>query len=430
MVAAIAHPRRMLIVVFLLLVGLAGPRLELEHGWIRPIRVHESSMAPNLHGDHLVVRCPVCARSFCVAPLDSAATDRRAVCPRCGSLHELSRTAARRRGDRVLLSDVGPRTIPSRWQIVALQFPDEADRWMVKRVVGLPSETVRLQDGDVFVNGLRLVKSMAELRSLAIPIFDTRSDAAGPSLPNPAWQRWQADGDWQFKAHGYVHSLRRRGIWSWLSFRGNDVPGRRGASALLVDDLPYNVAISRRLHPVRDFLLRCRLTDFRQGAVALAAKLQGQWLEVVWQGETRSVTLSVEDRWLAERQLVNVQTDPQATVEFSVCDGQLYFALNERTVLAEPLRATLLQEGSGIEQLRIGMRDGSGCVARIELFRDVFYLTDFPPPGSGVSGWKLAPGELLVLGDNSPVATDSRVLGPAHQSQLIGTVRPFPGRVR
>ncbi|MBI4464460.1 MAG: signal peptidase I [Acidobacteria bacterium] len=43
-----------------------------------------------------------------------------------------------------------------RGDVVVFRFPGNAARSYIKRVVGLPGETVRMVDGEVFVNGRRL----------------------------------------------------------------------------------------------------------------------------------------------------------------------------------------------------------------------------------------------------------------------------------
>ncbi|MDR2726213.1 MAG: signal peptidase I [Candidatus Adiutrix sp.] len=45
---------------------------------------------------------------------------------------------------------------PERWDVVVFISPEDHDKDFVKRVVGLPGETVALMDGEVFINGRRL----------------------------------------------------------------------------------------------------------------------------------------------------------------------------------------------------------------------------------------------------------------------------------
>jgi len=45
---------------------------------------------------------------------------------------------------------------PSRGDIIVFRSPGSADKDFIKRLIGLPGETVKIQDGRVFINGIEL----------------------------------------------------------------------------------------------------------------------------------------------------------------------------------------------------------------------------------------------------------------------------------
>ena len=111
-----------------------------------------SSMAPTLSGPHRVYRCDACQLEFAVG-LDQLANDSAESCPRCGAWASAS-GAGTIRGDRLLIDRTafacrGPR----RWEVVVFRSPEDTRQLCVKRVVGLPGETVALVGGDVLING-------------------------------------------------------------------------------------------------------------------------------------------------------------------------------------------------------------------------------------------------------------------------------------
>src|SRR5918999_13050 len=94
---------------------------------VQAFKIPTGSMEPNLLvGDHLLVN------KFVFAP---AASDlERAVLP----MRQI------RRGD-----------------VVVFKFPEEPERDFIKRVIGLPGETVELRSRQLFINGQKLDESYA-----------------------------------------------------------------------------------------------------------------------------------------------------------------------------------------------------------------------------------------------------------------------------
>jgi signal peptidase I len=122
-------------------------------GLVVPVTVAGSSMSPTLEGPRRMFRCDACRFEFSVG-LDQLLDDERAVCRHCGQCSANRREGFDRRGDRLLVD----RTAfafrqPRRWEVVVFRAPEDANQLFVKRIVGLPGETVSIREGGVRING-------------------------------------------------------------------------------------------------------------------------------------------------------------------------------------------------------------------------------------------------------------------------------------
>jgi signal peptidase I len=101
-------------------------------------------------------------------------------CPGCGRgtvvFEGVSMLPGIRHGDRlsVLRFDRGPELELSRGDLVLFLYPGDPEKTYVKRLVGLPGETVELRDGVVFVNGRELAEPYVD------PQFNTARDSSPP----------------------------------------------------------------------------------------------------------------------------------------------------------------------------------------------------------------------------------------------------------
>ena len=125
-------------------------------------------MAPTLKGGHLSQRCRDCAFPFHVA-VDLLSDPQRLTCPNCGYRENPLEESQRTGGERVWI-DRWKRSFNrlERWDMVAFhhRFGQEASRegskLAVKRIIGLPGETVEMKNGTVRINGIPLKEPYVE----------------------------------------------------------------------------------------------------------------------------------------------------------------------------------------------------------------------------------------------------------------------------
>ncbi len=124
------------------------------------------SMAPTLMGRHKDVVCPQCGYTYRVGASQSVTesgqpTGLRVIsgtCPVCRFTADLApqstlgRTSPDYSGDRILASRVDYELAdPQRWDVAVFHFPLNAATDFIKRVAGLPNETLKIQYGDVWI---------------------------------------------------------------------------------------------------------------------------------------------------------------------------------------------------------------------------------------------------------------------------------------
>lgn len=63
-------------------------------------------------------------------------------------------------GDQLLVDKLSYRLRePVRCELVVFQLEEEPDTYYVKRIIGMPGETVQLQDGEIYINDQRMIET-------------------------------------------------------------------------------------------------------------------------------------------------------------------------------------------------------------------------------------------------------------------------------
>jgi signal peptidase I len=168
------------------------------------------SMAPTLQGKHKDVRCAKCNYPYRAGASIEDANASSVVsttCPNCRFTMELDFENLNHvsfTGDRILVSkfsyDLGQ---PKRWDVIVFKYPGNAKQNYIKRLVGLPDETLRIRHGDIYVKGpdddaFRIARK-PEAKLLAMLQEVHNSDYVATELRNAGWpsrwQAWSADGE-------------------------------------------------------------------------------------------------------------------------------------------------------------------------------------------------------------------------------------------
>ena len=132
-------------------------------------------MAPTLVGDHWLSKCVQCGQPNYCSPMlnwDRSLPERlrpKLICENFHVTQSADISRKQRSPDRFLVAKF---LKPNRWDVVAFRLPENPDVVLSSRVVGLPGETVHIDDGDVWINSVRQVppESLTGIEYLAEPV--------------------------------------------------------------------------------------------------------------------------------------------------------------------------------------------------------------------------------------------------------------------
>ena len=406
-------------------------------------------------GLHRELVCPNCSFVFVVG-IDEEGQTGQAVCPNCGQRGLDDAPSIECGGDRVLVQKfLYDFRRPRRWEVAVFHFPGEPIQAYVKRVVGLPGESIRIVGGDIFVDGQIVRKSLPEIRAMRMLVHDSRFQ---PEMPSgfPRWQfrrgtRYRSlESGWISEDGQFVHAARRArrcGRDDWLVYKHWDPA--RGRYGPVRDFYAYNggeLAADNEVARPRDRSTHCASAT-SVDAISVALRSGSDQFRACGfrsAGEGRSsccattAERSLTNRWNPFRRKRLVATNRHCWRRGlrSASAGRDRRAAAFRSVSITTIR---LAPGPASESpIALGVRGGGLEVSELRIYRDIYYtgsLANTPRHSHGMStAVQARADEYFVLGDNSPVSNDSRFWseGPVVRgSMFVG--KPFlvhlPGQV-
>jgi signal peptidase I len=389
--------------------------------------VPTGSMAPTLLGNHRELACPNCAFRFSMG-LDDEGRAGRPVCPNCGQSDLGEEAGVECSGDRVLvqkfLFDVRR---PKRWEVSVFHFPGEPSQAYVKRVVGLPGESIQIMRGDVFIDGKIARKSLKEQRAMRILVYDN-SFVPRDSKRFPRWRYHRGRPEdhlasgWQAEGAQLVHSKADPPLdrVDWVEYHHWDPD--RGRYAPVRDFQSYNGSDMRGNQIVGDLMIEARVSPGADASgliVRIDADSDRFFIEIPVEGRAGGTVGVVRNGRRLRLQnphgalRVAGPGRKRTLLEASVMDHRLWVAL-DGVPLFDPIDYDDPSVGRGNAEspVAFGITGGQLNLDEIKIYRDVYYtsaLAFTPKKPFGIDApYRLGPDEFFVLGDNSAVSNDSR----------------------
>ena len=272
------------------------------------------SMAPTLMGRHKELSCPQCGFVYAVnasQEVEGPSFPRRVYSGICVNCRYQARGLTEEpsfKGDRILvmmfpydLPFLPGSSPPERWDVVVFRYPEEPEVSYIKRLVGLPGETIRITRGDIYVKRpgsttYRLErKPLKHQLAMQMSVYDDRHRPRALA-DRDEWRRWQsaATGGWKIvdpKLSQYRAEAKPDDQWVELRYK-HLVPDPEQWEAILKDEpLPR----APRSTLITDFYsYNTNLVADGSNIVEPTHEMKTAWMQTHWVGDlTLSASVDV-----------------------------------------------------------------------------------------------------------------------------------------
>jgi signal peptidase I len=291
--------------------------------------------------------------------------------------------------------------------------------YFVKRVVGLPGESILIKDGDLYIGGATHPhrKSLPALLSMLVPVYRAEFDERFFD----DWKEFSTDEGQRFTLQGGALLCRSLSAPADLVYvpRGGAIhddyltgDGRKHEGKHVVNDIALDLEV--------EFLQESGVIygELREGSdtfrFVLYAQGGGQVKHL--EGQTVGKRIDVPD-------FPGFRPGGRYGVRFMNIDNTILLMVDDEVIVNwEYARNTYMYSHEPNNIPLIGARAADVLFHKIEIARDIFYTSDVGH--DAVEEPREVPeGHYFLLGDNSAESEDSRVFGPIADEDLVG--KPF-----
>lgn len=409
------------------------------------------SMAPTLMGRHKDVICPQCGTRYSASASDEA--DRngnvrpgdyfqviRCTCPNCrfpmsvDPYDPAGRAHPSYSGDRIWVSKVPYQIMePKRWDVIVFRYPEEAETYYIKRLIGLPNETVKIFHGDIYSQGPEDAdfvirrKPPQKLLAMAQVVYD--NDHVSEQMLASDWPlRWQpwskvdSPADWQPSDDTRSYHTNGQGNEAaWLRYQhivppevnwqqGSWNPVRAPQAQLVTDFYAFNTRVTRDrpasspaalgLHWVGDLIIECE-TDVTSGSGEVLFDLVkgGRHFTCTIDVATGQARLSIDGLpdWNPAAS-TPFKGAGKHHVRFANVDRELTLWIDGRVIdfdspttyddLGNDRPQSTPQDMGDLAPAGIGSRGTALSINHLRLLRDIYYIAEKGPYGDIVNDYQ------------------------------------------
>jgi signal peptidase I len=375
--------------------------------------IPSGSMGPTLMGANKVGVCPECGHINLVNARGEAEDGHvvnEGLCQNCQ--HSLVfRKGEYDSGDRVLVDKLeAERQDPERWDVVVFKYPDGVDgdrngqvrsarTNFIKRLIGMPEETVGIEFGDIFIRddktpgapfeiSRKPARAVMSMRRLVWDNDRQPKDLAKEGAP----RRWVPSPGSVFEPSADHTSFDTEASpkENWIEYRHilrTSVSGLPEPKVGLINDFEaYNTDNYHNLgyfalgeNWVGDLMVECDATPAAKAGVITAELIDGAHVyRAVFDLAAGSVKLVADEKEVAQAE-APFSANRSRQIRFANVNDRLILWMDGYEVFGDgidvpsPKREERGPTVADLRPVRLGARDVNATFAGIKIFRDVYY---------------------------------------------------------
>ena len=401
------------------------------------------SMATTLYGANCRLMCDNCGLRHEVGT--SGGIYNPAKCPNCGNLTEIDESCDMAGGDRILVMKYVYHFIePRPWDVVVFKNPQNNRENYIKRLIGVPGESIQIIDGDIFARSdddhIWKIRRKPEYAQESLWILLHDNDHVPRDLDRKSCVSWipAEDGNgWdtsEREGRNLIFTGQKAGLLKLKTPDGFFDVSNAYNDASSNYDVSDN-SENRKFDQANDLKLQFVLIPGDEDKWNIKLEFVNlDELFVAGLCQDGTCTLSYNDGARDETTIQPFRSGKGYIVEFSKVDYRLQIRINGQEVLCSDdhkfgniyeqarsrhQRIVDMTEKNGLSiacPVRVNVEASGGCLQmrHVRLYRDVYYT-----PGNGGTGVYPNPihlhrrsdpdlDEFFCLGDNSPSSSDGR----------------------
>ena len=313
-----------------------------------------------------------------------------------------------------------------------LRRPQRYERWIltspdgtpaIKRIVGLPGETVSIRDGDLAIGGRTILTPPHVLAQVASSVAEASIASVTDAPTSDAWQRTVSmpgvldDAAFAPAERRMLLPVRDVGLAAVIRIRespASSVSATASASATVSASPSVGVRVRVRVR-VGGFVIPWQIKAAgRYGLIA--GRLDGHLVGAVWPLE--------DGDGRPEHHHSCLPPLPPTTWDVAQPWPE---GIGPEADAAPPSLGLRLDD-AGLDDAGLDATGGAGrdkadaLIEQVVVWRDLLHR----PAADGVVEWRLGPGAFLVLGDFPSGSRDSRHWDPLDRAALRSRAMPVP----